>query len=306
MKTTIPALIIAAAIPLSARAEPFQQAEVTKTVNSVSLLQSKQTPRPAETGDIVRGETAVKTGGDSRAELKFPDQTITRIGSNALFRFREGGRDMTLDGGTMLFSSPKGAGGGQVQAGAVTAAVTGTTFILYYLVGGDVRVAVIEGKVLLSFTANPKIRQLLRAGQIGIVRAGATGFEPVFSIDLKRLIGTSRLLESGGFGPLPDMALIQRIAQSQQGKITKLPDSIVRDIQAAQTSRNTIQAGNNPVPKPVMTPPPRPASTPPIVPPKPQPVVTPPPQPPPPPKPPKPPVPPSPPPSPQQSPGPGR
>ena len=188
---------------------------------------------------MVRGETAVKTGDDSRAELKFPDQTITRIGSNALFRFRQGGRDMTLDGGTMLFSSPKGAGGGEVRA-----------------VG-------LQGKVLVSFTANPKIRQLLRAGQIGRVRAGATGFDP-----------------------LPDMALILRIAQSQQGKITGLPDSVVRDVQAAQTARTTIQAGHNPVPKPPMTPPPRPAIVPP---PKPQPVITPPP-----------------PPSPPQSPGPGR
>ena len=181
----------------------------------------------------------MKTGDDSRAELKFPDQTITRIGSNALFRFRQGGRDMTLDGGTMLFSSPKGAGGGEVRA-----------------VG-------LQGKVLVSFTANPKIRQLLRAGQIGRVRAGATGFDPAFSIDLKRLIGTSRLLESGGFDPLPDMALILRIAQSQQGKITGLPDSVVRDVQAAQTARTTIQAGHNPVPKPPMTPPPRPAIVPP-------------------------------------------
>ena len=82
------------------------------------------------------------------------------------------------------------------------------------------------------------------------------------------------------------MALILRIAQSQQGKITGLPDSVVRDVQAAQTARTTIQAGHNPVPKPPMTPPPRPAIVPP---PKPQPVITPPP-----------------PPSPPQSPGPGR
>ena len=57
-----------------------------------------------------------------------PTLTITRVGSNALFRFLAGGREMTLDGGTMLFSSPEGAGGGKVQVGAITAAVTGTDF----------------------------------------------------------------------------------------------------------------------------------------------------------------------------------
>ena len=72
----------------------------------------------AAPGDLVKGDTALKTGGNSRAELQFPDLTITRVGSNALFRFIAGTREMVLDSGTMLFSSPKGAGGGKVQAGA--------------------------------------------------------------------------------------------------------------------------------------------------------------------------------------------
>jgi hypothetical protein len=85
-------------------AELFDQAEVTKSINLVSLL-----PRgtPAVRGDIATGNTALKTGGDSRAELEFPDLTITRVGSNALFRFIAGTREIVLDGGTMLFSSPK-------------------------------------------------------------------------------------------------------------------------------------------------------------------------------------------------------
>ena len=55
--------------------------------------------RLATLGDVISGKTALKTGGDSRAELQFPDLTITRVGSNALFRFLAGGREMTLDGG---------------------------------------------------------------------------------------------------------------------------------------------------------------------------------------------------------------
>ncbi|MET0252859.1 MAG: FecR domain-containing protein, partial [Terrimicrobiaceae bacterium] len=108
-------------------AVPFEQAEVTKTVNRVSLLPRDTRAVP---GDVIKGDNAVKTGGDSRAELQFPDLTITRVGSNALFRFLGGRREITLDGGTMLFSSPKGAGGGKVQAGAITAAVTGTDFLI--------------------------------------------------------------------------------------------------------------------------------------------------------------------------------
>ena len=100
------------------------------------FLSCPKTSPAGHPGDVIRGNTALKTGGDSRAELEFPDLTITRVGSNALFRFLAGGREITLDGGTMLFSSPKGAGGGKVQAGAITAAVTGTEFLISYIRAG--------------------------------------------------------------------------------------------------------------------------------------------------------------------------
>ena len=135
------------------RGEPFEQAEVTKAVNVVSLLPQDVRAAP---GDIVEGDTALQTGGYSRAELQFPDLTITRVGSNALFRFIEGTREMVLDSGTMLFSSPKGAGGGKVQAGAVTAAVTGSDFMISNV--GKVKVICLSHKVAVYFTANPKIR----------------------------------------------------------------------------------------------------------------------------------------------------
>ena len=54
--------------------EPFERAEVTQTVNLVSLLLEMKS-RPATLGDVISGKTALKTGGDSRAELQFPDLT---------------------------------------------------------------------------------------------------------------------------------------------------------------------------------------------------------------------------------------
>ena len=130
MRHWILGLLLCIANPFVARAEPFERAEVTKAINVVALL-----PRniKAVPGDVVSGDSALKTGDNSRAELEFPDLTITRVGSNALFRFLAGRREMTLDGGTMLFSSPEGAGGGKVQAGAITAAVTGTDFLISYI-----------------------------------------------------------------------------------------------------------------------------------------------------------------------------
>ena len=149
------------------RAEPFEQAEVKKAINVVSLLPQDVRAAP---GDIVKGDTALQTGGYSRAELQFPDLTITRVGSNALFRFIAGTREMVLDSGTMLFSPPKGAGGGKVQAGAVTAAVTGSDFMISNV--GKVKVICLSHKVAVYFTANPKVRVELLPGQMLDIAAG--------------------------------------------------------------------------------------------------------------------------------------
>lgn len=254
----------------AAYADPFEKAEVTRTVNKVTLIQGQKGSKPAEVGDVVSGEKAVKTGDDSRAELKFPDNTITRLGSNALFRFRTDTRDMTLDGGTLLFSCPKKEGGGQVQAGAVTAAVTGTDFIISYIVGGEVKVVVLEGKVWVYLTKFPAIRRLVRSGQLVVVPAGATAISEVTTIDLKQLLKTSRLLESGGFGPLLSEALILRAANGQHFKPTKLPDGTTLTQQTAQQARNSTPkpptVGPTPPPHvntaPHPTPPPRPRPTP--------------------------------------------
>src|SRR4029453_2265867 len=116
-----PAFLLCIANPLVVRAEQlFERAEVTKTINAVSILPRNTKAVP---GDVITKALALKTGGDSRAELEFPDLTITRVGANALFRFLAGTRQIILDGGTMLFHSS--TGGGKVEAGAITAAVTG-------------------------------------------------------------------------------------------------------------------------------------------------------------------------------------
>ena len=83
MKRWIFVLFVALATILLA--EPFERAEVTKAINRVSLLPRNARAAP---GDVVSGDSALKTGGNSRAELEFPDFTITRVGSNAIFRFR--------------------------------------------------------------------------------------------------------------------------------------------------------------------------------------------------------------------------
>jgi FecR protein len=215
---------------------PFEQAEVTKAINLVSLLpQDKR----AVAGDVVKGETGLKTGGDSRAELQFPDLTITRVGSNSLFRFIAGTREMILDSGTLLFSSPAGAGGGKVQAGAITAAVTGTDFMISNV--GRVKVICLSHKVTVYLTANPKIRAELLPGQMLDITPGPTGpirkMPRVTTLDLGKLLATSKLTEAGGFRPLASQAILVQNTNRQAKAFSLAKDDLTSE--AAEFASNT-------------------------------------------------------------------
>ena len=67
----------------------------------------------------------MQTGVQSRSELTFKDQTITRLGEKTIFSVGEGSRTIDLGSGQFLLYAPKKAGGGKVKMGAVTAAITG-------------------------------------------------------------------------------------------------------------------------------------------------------------------------------------
>src|SRR2546430_7872092 len=112
---------------VSVPAAQLKEAQVTQVVKDVKLLPTGAVARPATVNDEVRDGIAVRTGADSRSELKFTDQTLARLGANTLFSFSEGTRNLNLQDGAMLLRVPKGAGGAKINSSAVTAAITGTT-----------------------------------------------------------------------------------------------------------------------------------------------------------------------------------
>src|SRR5262252_4587601 len=123
------AFIWTIAIATSARGAQLQEARVTQVVNDVKLLREQGAPRPAVVSDFVRRGNAIRTGTQSRSELTFADLTITRLGANTIFSFKEGTREMNLIDGAILFQVPKGSGGVTIRTVGVTAAITGTTGI---------------------------------------------------------------------------------------------------------------------------------------------------------------------------------
>src|SRR6516164_7312806 len=80
-------------------AAPLTEAELTRVYHQVSMVDPAAGRRPAAIHDVVKGELGVETGIDSRAELKFPDNTLTRLASNTYFSFKAGTREMDLNRG---------------------------------------------------------------------------------------------------------------------------------------------------------------------------------------------------------------
>ena len=121
---TIAALAFASWLPNQVSADELKEAKVTQVIQDVRVLPSNASARPAAVNDNVRQGTAVQTGVQSRSELTFKDQTITRLGEKTIYNVG-GGRTIELGSGQFLLYVPKKAGGAQVKMGPVTAAISG-------------------------------------------------------------------------------------------------------------------------------------------------------------------------------------
>src|SRR6478735_4893285 len=208
---------------VSVPAAQLKEAQVTQVVKDVKLLPTGAAARPATVNDEVRDGIAVRTGVDSRSELKFTDQTLARLGANTLFSFSEGTRNLNLQDGAMLLRVPKGAGGARINSSAVTAAITGTTVMLethavtkknkdsYY------KFIVLEGTARLYLPGRLGESTLVKAGQMIIMRRDSKTIPEPVDVDISKITQSS-LLVTGFSTPLGSETLIafERRRQNEQ------------------------------------------------------------------------------------------
>lgn len=76
---TLPLALLGSALlfPAGLSAASYTKAEVTRLHNEVKVLKENAAPREAVVGDEISSVTSVATGAASRAELKFPDNSLT-------------------------------------------------------------------------------------------------------------------------------------------------------------------------------------------------------------------------------------
>jgi len=275
-----PILALTALVAATSHAATLDQATITRVINNVEVIPADRSPAPASVGEVVRGGTDVRTGGNSRAQLTFPDQTLARLGANTLFSFERGTRRLDLESGAILLQVPKDAGGATIRSAPVTAAITGTTVMMEYSPGnpGVVKLIVLEGTVRISLAGRLGESVLVGPGQMIAVAANARSLPDPVTVDIKRVLRTSRLIKEG---ELESLGLIMETVNEQQRMIAEgrldeggplLPGTFAQNpAQQAANVANSIINRRDTVPQP--TPPPvvRPAPPQPVPPPPPPP-----------------------------------
>ncbi len=191
-------------------AAPLNSARVSQVIQDVRLLKPSAPPRPAVVNDMVTRESAVRTGVESRAELTFPDLTITRLGQNTIFTLSRGAREIHLDSGSLLLQIPPNAPEARIISPGVTAGIAGATAL--FAVGPPRKFMVLEGNGFLFPTGHPERAVHLQAGEMVMMTADGR-ITPVMTFNVGLVLSTSHLITD--FPELANLTLILNIVNQQ-------------------------------------------------------------------------------------------
>jgi hypothetical protein len=198
-------------LPIHLSAEDLEEAKVTQVVQDVKVVPTGAAARPAAVNETVRRGNAVQTGTQSRSELTFRDQTITRLGEKTIYNIGNG-RTIELGSGQFLLYVPKNKGGAQIKMGPVTAAITGTTVLGNVLPSGLVEFTVLEGTACIHLDSVGQSLQVV-GGQMVVYDPVLRRLENPVEVDLQQELGSPLVRD---FRQLPSAPLIQDEIQSQR------------------------------------------------------------------------------------------
>ena len=205
------AIALVSWLPNDLSAEDLAEAKVTQVVQDVKVVPSGSAARPVVVNETVRTGNAVQTGNQSRSELTFKDQTITRLGEKTIYNVG-GGRTIELGSGQFLLYVPKKAGGAQIKMGPVTAAITGTTVLGNVYPSGIIEFVVLEGTACLHADSVGQSLQVL-PGQMVVYDPVYRRLEDPVYVNLQDQLSSPLIRD---FRPLPSSGLIDGEIQGQR------------------------------------------------------------------------------------------
>ena len=153
--------------------EPLTWARVDFIRNRVQLVPRDQSGRRANVSDILRLGDRLRTARASRAELRFNDGSLARIGERATFRFTPNTRNFQLSNGTILLLIPPGRGRSTIQTPNAVTGIQGSALFVRYIPETDTTIVGAltnnpEGPMVL-YNRDGTEQQALRANEIGVI-----------------------------------------------------------------------------------------------------------------------------------------
>ncbi|MBT9317558.1 FecR domain-containing protein [Leptothoe spongobia] len=183
-------------MPRSANAQSaLTWARVELTRNQVQLFTNGQSRR-AKISDVLGVNDSLSTARSARAELRFNDGSLARIGESAVFRFTPNTRNFRLSNGTVLLLIPPGQGRTTIQTPNATTGIHGSALFVRFV--PETNTTIIgaltnnsEGP-MMAFNEDGSVQQPLYAGEMAVLQGD--GILQHFSFDMVEFYETSDLL----------------------------------------------------------------------------------------------------------------
>ena len=153
--------------------EPLVWARVDFLRNRVQLLPHDAAARDARIADLLSVGDSLRTLRRSRAELRFNDDSLARIGERATFRFTPNTRNFQLTNGTVLLLIPPERGRTTIQTPNAVTGIQGSALFVRYIPETDTTIvgALTDnpGGPMVLFNRDGSEQQALEANQIGVI-----------------------------------------------------------------------------------------------------------------------------------------
>ena len=193
-------------MPRSALAQStLTWARVELTRNDVQLYTNGRS-RAAKVSDVLGLNDALSTASRSRAELRFNDGSLARIGESAVFQFTPNTRNFRLSNGTVLLLIPPGQGRTTIQTPNAVTGIHGSALFVRFVPETNITIigALTNNPAgpMMAFNQDGSAQQPLYAGEMAVLQADGT--LNLFSFDLDEFYATSDLITGLGIDNLED------------------------------------------------------------------------------------------------------
>jgi hypothetical protein len=201
------------------------EVRITRAIKDVKLASAHGPTRPVVASERVSDGAILRTGVDSRAEIRFAGQAVARLGGKTALRSRNQARDLELLDGAVLFQVPKDTWDAKITTAGINVATAGTTGIIERYGRAYVKVLVLEGtaRVYLNEVGESV---LVTPGQLLITKPGAKTLPEAVHFNIAQLLKTS-LLTGRDFAQLASRARIDEEIRKQQNDPDFTPTNLV-------------------------------------------------------------------------------